>query len=547
MFQRSTILPLIGDSKSKLSNANLAIADKALENIIIPFQGYPEIKFSENFNWNHKEKNLESSYQLYLQSLRVPAILLAAFEKTGNQAYLSKAEEIIHSWIHYLRTGSPHEMLWYDHAIGARVRVLLQYLVISAEQNHPIDISLYLGLLEQHAAALMDDTIHKMNNHGIMMDMALISLGLCLEQPEFLYKGLLRIENIFWQTFSETGMHQENSPAYHSMVFRLYRDLEKYLDANEIELGHGFRSKLNSISEYFSKIVRPNKTIPAIGDTSGSSDPISADINWDNFHDPTGGFTVLKNKENQLYLSFVAGFSTTVHKHADDLSITLSQGLTDFFVDAGMYNYGNSRYRSFVVSHKAHSSFGIDRPYSRLADNHYTKRIATDKFLETSEYSLVSGYNSGYEQAFLRRSLYLMHRVPSLLIHDSASTESELGESWTQRFTLHPTATAELVNPSTVKVTNQGKSIYLSWILSKPTLEIIKGDVSAETLSALVSLKSHNITETHQVVSTYNKSKSVDSLVVLSFRSPFSGSYISDPQNHILSFGPGTKYYLPKF
>ena len=155
-------------------------------------------------------------------------------------------------------------MTWYDHAVGARVRVLMQYLYLMQAEGLPVESTRIEHILKKHADVLLDDSHHRMNNHGIMMDMALMSLGIGLDEPAYLYHALGRVESIFWQTFSETGMHQENSPEYHGMVYRMYREIESYLNDNGFSLGQDILRKLDVAAGHFSRIVMPNGELPGI-------------------------------------------------------------------------------------------------------------------------------------------------------------------------------------------------------------------------------------------------------------------------------------------
>src|SRR5699024_1648546 len=114
-----------------------------------------------------------ASYQLYIQSLRICASILDEYEKSGEEVYFKKAEEIIKSWIKYSET-EPHEkMVWYDHPTANRVQVIIQYLYIAQEKNKNINHGLFTKVLNQHAIVLSDDSIYNNNNHGLMMDRAL--------------------------------------------------------------------------------------------------------------------------------------------------------------------------------------------------------------------------------------------------------------------------------------------------------------------------------------------------------------------------------------
>lgn len=534
MFEKSAVMPLIGDSSSKLNKDVKRIATKALDNTIEPFPGYPDIQFGPSFDWEHLEPQLETTYQLYLQNLRVVGTLLAVYEHRDDRALLDKASEIVTSWLDYVEAGGETEMTWYDHAVGARVRVLMQYLYLMQSEELPVESARIERILKKHADVLLDDSHHRMNNHGIMMDMALMSLGIGLDEPAYLYHALGRVESIFWQTFSETGMHQENSPEYHGMVYRMYREIESYLNDNGFSLGQDILRKLDVAAGHFSRIVMPNGELPGIGDSSART--VSAKPNWESFHDSMSGFTALKSESSQSYISFVCGYSATAHKHSDDLSVVLNYRGKNFFVDAGKYNYGKNKYRRYVVSYRAHNSFTPNTRYNRPPDNRYTKVIATDKYLEANNYSLASGYNHGFPGAKLRRTVISVPKFNIILLNDVGHSTDNTGQAWTERFMLPPTANAIIRDDGSVQIENQGEVIYLSMTDPKDTeIEVIKGDRSEDPVEAIISPASNKAIETSQLVFRGKESLDTNRFFVISLGTPFTGSIFQSGDSIIVS------------
>src|SRR5699024_9817505 len=108
----------------------------------------------------HQEPELSTSYSLYLQNLRVVGTMLAVFEHTRDEKLLDKCDQIVLSWMEFVEAGGEVEMTWYDHAVGARCRVLTQYLSISEEMNRPYDKARFTAMLEKHAEILMRSEEH---------------------------------------------------------------------------------------------------------------------------------------------------------------------------------------------------------------------------------------------------------------------------------------------------------------------------------------------------------------------------------------------------
>src|SRR5699024_5844335 len=223
-ISETDVFPLLNKNKNTKS-----IAYKAARNSIIPFPGFESTPYDENYWYTDKKAKYGASYQLYIQSLRVCAELLNHYTETKIEKYFLKAEEIIKSWIGFSKTDPEEKMVWYDHPTANRVQVIIQYLYLAGENGYPYDEKLFAETLRKHADVLSDDSIYNNNNHGLMMDRSLMVIGHVLKDKLLFNKGYYRAIDTFWYSFSSQGIHLENSPDYHNMVVRMYRDIEKYL------------------------------------------------------------------------------------------------------------------------------------------------------------------------------------------------------------------------------------------------------------------------------------------------------------------------------
>src|SRR5699024_5047740 len=294
-----------------------------------------------------KKEKYGNSYTLYIHTLRVAAELILAYEATQDLKYFDKAEEIINSWIEHIRTDNENKMIWYDHTTANRTQVLIHYLYIAYQLNRKINITLFKNLLMKHAEVLSNDGIYKHNNHGLMMDRSLMILGYVFEDNSLLLKGKTRAVNTFWYSFSSQGIHLENSPQYHSMVVRMYNEIENYLAQKDDSLGEHITNYLYMAKSYIPIITKTDKYQRNIGDSSHIRQ--NRQKVYKNIFDKEAGIAVLQyEKPYQLYTTFIAGYSSRVHKHNDDLSITLNYKLKDFLVDPGKYSYTSNDIRKYI-------------------------------------------------------------------------------------------------------------------------------------------------------------------------------------------------------
>lgn len=420
------ILPLLNYSKNTKK-----IAEEALNNRIIPFPNFKVIPFDQSI-WEYNKDGKETSYQLYIHSLRVVGEILNEYKKTLNIEYLYKAKEITDSWIIYSKERAT-KMTWYDHPTANRTQVFIELIYQLKKYDASLDLNRYFDQLKIHCDYLQSDENYRPNNHGIMMDRALISAGLVLKNNLYYLKGKSRLQNTFWVSYSSNGVHLENSPEYHLMVTKMYNEIELYLNKHNNTLGIEINNMLENSKKYLSTIQKPDGNIPAIGDSSEFS--TKSEIDWNNFNDIESGLTIIKDEKIKLYLGFICGFSTSTHKHADDLSIILNYNSKDYFVDSGKYNYSKTPERYYIVSNKAHSSFQLNEKYDKINMNKFDKEIWTDTYFDNAEYTIVSGYHNKYNNATLRRTIYYHKKLNVVIIRDIGKSSEK--RKWINRFNLN--------------------------------------------------------------------------------------------------------------
>ena len=463
----------------ELAHRREKMAEDAMNNIVTPFPGFLSTEFNDEM-WKEKKKSkYGNSYSLYLHTLRITVELMLAYEDTKEIKYFNKAEEIIESWIRQSEPDKDIPMKWYDHTTANRTQALIQYLFLAQEMNRKIDTPKYVDLLRKHVEVMSDDSKYKTNNHGLMMDRSLVVLGYVLEDQQIVAKGKNRAINTFWYSFSSQAIHLENSPHYHLMVVRMYNEIESYLNRKEDTLGSDIVKYLELAKDYIPKLTKPNNTLPAIGD-SGTSKASKKKI-YKNIYDYEAGIAVLQYENpNPMYLSFVAGYSSIVHKHSDDLSITLNYKTKDFLIDPGKYSYTGNKTRSYITSRRAHSGFYLEGfNYKIKNENRYDRNVRLESYLDNSTYSLVKGINNDYEgtSAKLERTVIQFKNFPVNIIIDSLVTKRKNQLKMTQKYNLSSLAKVEEVE-SGYKLISGGEELVIKQFKSIDSKEIIEGDLS---------------------------------------------------------------------
>lgn len=530
----NSILPLL-----PFTTNTVKIANEALEDKIIPFPNFDAIPFNKKV-WFYEKGRETPSYQLYIHSLRVVAELLNYYKKEKKKEYLYKAKDITDSWISFAASEKT-KMTWYDHPTANRTQVIIELIYYLNKLDSTVDLSRYFSQLETHCDYLQSDLNYRANNHGIMMDRALIMTGLVLGNEVFYLKGKSRIQQTFWLSFSHNGVHLENSPEYHLMVIKMFVEIEKYLNKNDDTLGIEINNMIKQSQNYLLKIKKPNGIIPAIGDSSEIKIN-SEELYWENFKDSESGLTIIKEESNKLYLAFICGFSTATHKHSDDLSIILSYDNQDYFVDSGKFNYSKSKERYYVVSNKAHSSFQLDEKYEKNYENKFTKEIWTDTFFDTYDYTVVSGYNKKYKNAFMRRTVYYVKKMNLILIIDYGISDNK--KNWINRFNLNEKIEVKKNKNNSAILSINNSYLYLE-CLSEHNISIIDKFTDEIVENPIISKKANKKINNKQIILEENNKNISEFICCISFNE-VPEVKILEKENYLVLYKKNTRIQLPK-
>src|SRR5699024_9778266 len=310
--------------------------------------------------------------------------------------------------------------------------------------------------------------------------------------------------------FSAQGIHLENSPDYHNMVVRMYRDIEKYLnDYDDTSLGNNVKEYLSIASNYPRTLVKPDGQFPAIGDSGTKQNRLTK--KYDDIYDFEAGISVLQHKSPKpLYLSFVCGYSSKVHKHKDDLSITLNYNGKDFIVDPGKFNYSKSKARNYITSKRSHSSFQLrDYDYAIKNENRFTRKIALKGHEENKFYSIVRGEHADYRgnKSVLKRTAVKFHEKPLVLLIDTVELIGDESLNFRQNFNLD--AKVEVVEENDkIRLKNGEETFCVRQILSGSTKRVVEGDLKIPT--AINTIGFGKAEETKQI--QYDKNSSEETI-----------------------------------
>ena len=294
---------------------------------------------------------------LYFYSLHYVGSMIIEYQVTGNENWLELSKSIIQYYIQYIET--PENIINVftnrgsgsaDHGMSIRIAVLLlfyrEYGKVDRLDNNGLLSSISDHIIEC-GEWLFDDANHAMNNHGLMVNVALASIGVSLANSyselskRFIAKADKRLAELMTHTFDCDGYANENTIGYHRYNLLKYIEAEnlfrKWGIDNSDYLNYG-ASIINRAKKALSFCVWQDGTIPPIGDWPVHSVEYESLNSSKCFSE--SGFAVIKNDD--LYVSIICGRRTSAHKHVDDTSITIRYCGEDICIDGGNYNFDRS-------------------------------------------------------------------------------------------------------------------------------------------------------------------------------------------------------------
>ena len=469
------------------------------------FNGADVLDFKEGIDWEYEHPHSTATYQVYLHSLDIIDYLCNQYKKTKETYLLEKSLHILNDWLKYDNSNpkNPPEKMWYDHPAACRTITIIFFYTL-ANKTLTLDEGVIYDCLVKHAQFLSQDEIYRPNNHGIMMDRALLLASIVLASHNdakiWQSKALTRLKEAFNRDFSFKGTHLENSPDYHIIVMKLFKSTERFLKKYDLSLGKEFRNRLKKSEKYFQYLAKPDKTLPMLGDSSSVAKIRSEKIFAD-FLDIQAGIAIIqhlnkKTSKKSTWITFICGYGSKTHKHRDDLSFNLFWRGKDIFIDSGKYNYDiKNKYRNYVISALAHNTIAIENSEYRLdAPQESRNNIAITDFVSNAIYSVVKGKNLNYKGLEVYRTLMFL-KPDIIIIFDKIVSKSKTKAL--QLFNLAPTAKVTAVSENTVSIKSGEDKLELVSLLDIDDIKIYHGD--RETPRGVISQKFAQLTDISQI------------------------------------------------
>lgn len=443
---------------------HIKVSKMLLEKTLRVKKDFDDIDVSNGVDWKYQHSSNAKTYQVYLHSLNILKSLVITSKEFQDTSYLSAAEEHLNDWLagNFNKSNS---QAWHEHAVAARLQNIIYYQQRAKGFN--LDIDKFQKLLLNHCEFLSKKSNYQENNHGIMMDNALIFAAKSLDDKNlkqmYLELAYYRVKMALYRDFSKMGVHLENSPEYHKMVLNLYANVAKNLSAAKMPLGKGINGLFNRARMYTGHMLKPNNTLPIIGDSSVYEETVPK--KYTDFVDHEAGVIIsqyrdLVNDIDSSWLYFKSGYMSKTHKHRDDLSLNFFMNGHDILVDSGKYGYNlKDPIRKYIVSPQAHStSYYKDSDYELTNPFSDQIKLKTNRFENRGKYKLSSGINNLYKEGGITRTTVLT-KEKLLIVFDRFVTKDL--NTGIQNFNLPENAMITQLNENKFEIFIDEKSYIL--------------------------------------------------------------------------------------
>jgi hypothetical protein len=336
--------------------------------ISVKLSSREEVSFKTDFSFTLDPFN-DRSWRFWFQNL---SWLPMHLDTLAEEAIEVQADYVVLRWITFMQDKkSNSEFFYHDHSLAYRAINLIECMDFFSDEMR---ITLIHHLTEIGTLLVSPIEDNALSNHAFDQAIALFLISDFLTSNPFSQSwqeiSLARIERELDYSFTNDGVHVENSPSYHhGMITNIHRSLNKVLKISPHQAIQNHRSKLAKSIPYLAWIIRPDGKVPPLGDSEEKE--VSTNLGrkisgHDVFSSHEGmrvfgeGYAIWKSSSKQYHLTLKSCHHGRFHRHDDDCSLALWVRGENLLMDSGLLYYEEKDLdRIHVRSAKGHSGFEI--------------------------------------------------------------------------------------------------------------------------------------------------------------------------------------------
>lgn len=354
----------------------------------LPLQGYPQ-----------DYRSGPQGLQLSVAALEIEGVLVRAFERTHDRRFLQLAiKRILNFAEHESRQRLADGFLWNDHAVGARISVLVKvWRYVREDGNYPSStLREILSLIERSGRLLAKpEQFTVKTNHGVVQNLALLQICAAFpalpEVAAWRETAVRRLTDQLHFYVSPEGVVLEHSAEYQRFGTELLANAIRLVRFNGMEPAPILAEAAHNTGLVLSNLVRPDGTLPLVGNTSAGkyvapSLPNRVTYASDLF--PVAGYAIWWQRDKATNASQTvvtwAKHDGHGHKHADEGSVLFWSDGVDWITNTGYWPYGapnEEKAYSWSGSNAAHQP-GEPFHVARSAQLLMTGEATSARFIE---------------------------------------------------------------------------------------------------------------------------------------------------------------------
>lgn len=357
------------------------------------FANFGTVDLPEQIDWSLGQPGRDNlSWQLH--SFSFVRDLTAAYIVDADDWYISRIKSVVRQWARANIVPSPPSAFsWNDHSTALRLTVLGQ-LVAFLKARNLLDVDFFwecLKLAYRHQQVLLSEDFYvRGTNHGLdqafSLYQSMLFFGTLKQSAAAKQVAMQRLTFEVGKSFSDDGVHIENSPQYHETILASVLQIERFVESFE---GAGFieNSQLfaSNALEYLAYIIRPDGCHPPIGDTIvqppvnnfawlASCDAYKhflytktkgeEGVDAPSWHRvfPHSGYAIFRGNPAKFsaadrpHIVFKCGYLSYYHRQDDDNNIVVFAFGEEWLTDGGLYKHDHvDPQREHMRSHFAHN------------------------------------------------------------------------------------------------------------------------------------------------------------------------------------------------
>lgn len=473
--------------------------------------GFPTATINLPFSPRDLSSGLPT-FQLMVASLASADILLDGYRMTRREEFFRQTQEIIVRFAEYEAAQWVNQgFMWNDHAIGARITVLVKFWAEYRTRPtfDPRIGRLVLSLVARSARLLSKPSFYAWRTgHGIVSDLAILQIATAFPDLE----GMADLRDVAADRFrnhlnywiSEEGVALLHSAGYHSSALYFFGVAMRLYTLNGIKIPEEWWTRYKKAVDFYALLRRPDGTLPMYGDTSSMPDLTvrlltternssggakvltqrtpSLPVNGLNVY-PMAGHAIVWDGSSQVDSAKLDGAQTAItwsyhpglgHKIADELSMLVWANGRTWLTNTGYWPYGTvgrEQAESWSASNAPHL-FGESKDSDRKSR---VIGVGQDRGIAVLDLERVGP--TGYS---VRRQIVRLANEKSWLVLDHA-TGSETRRT-TTNWTFYPDLSViPLASNAQYRVTTQNSSLEMVCSFSGSegfTTELVTGSES---------------------------------------------------------------------